>query len=372
MRIIHVVTLFTPDGAFGGPTRVAINQTRELLERGHDVTLAGAASGYGKTLPTTVDGVPVRLFPARRLIPRTGFAGLTSPRLLAWLGRRTNHVDLMHIHLARDLVTLPAAVVAAVSRTPYVLQPHGMVDAPSNAMASTLDVLATRRVLERARTILCLTELEEDQVAGLSAHQLPTEILPNGVPIALTEANPSQIEVLFLARLHSRKRPTTFVQAAIHLAKTRPGVIFSLVGPDEGEGPAITQQLRDNDQPPQIRQEGALDPGQTLERLRASSIYVLPAVNEPFPMSVLEAMSVGKPVIVTNTCGLAEFIRQTHSGIVIDDSVESLQAAITVLLDDDALRNTMGTNALAAVRTRYGMDNIAERLIGFYEGASVG
>ena len=81
MKIIHVVTLFTPDGAFGGPTRVAVNQTRELRTRGHDVTLAGAALGYGETLPKAIDGVPVRLFPARRVVPRTGFAGLTSPGL---------------------------------------------------------------------------------------------------------------------------------------------------------------------------------------------------------------------------------------------------------------------------------------------------
>ena len=372
MKIIHVVTLFTPDGAFGGPTRVAINQTRELRERGHDVTLAGAAMGYGKQLPTNVDGVPVRLFPARRLIPRTGFAGLTSPGLLAWFGRHIKQVDLVHIHLARDLVTLPAAAIAAATRTSYVLQPHGMVDAPSNALASVLDVLATRAILQRAQTILCLNELEEDQVAGLSTRPLATEILPNGVPMAIAEGNPSEIEVLFLARLHPRKRPTTFVEAAISLARIRPDVIFSLVGPDEGEGPAITNQLRRSGAPAQIRREGALDPGQTLERLRTSSIYVLPAVNEPFPMSVLEAMSVGKPVIVTDSCGLADFIEKTKSGLVVDDTVESLEAAIAVLLDDEPLRNSMGANALSAVRSRYGMNNIAELLIGFYEVARVG
>jgi glycosyltransferase involved in cell wall biosynthesis len=190
--------------------------------------------------------------------------------------------------------------------------------------------------------------------------------------MARPEINPGDIEVLFLARLHPRKRPTIFVEAAIRLARIRPDVIFALVGPDEGEGPAITGQLRENGAAPRIKREGALDPGQTLERLRTSTIYVLPAVNEPFPMSVLEAMSVGKPVIVTDSCGLAGFIEETNSGLVVDDTVESLEKAIAMLLDDETLRNSMGVNALSAVRSRYGMDNIADRLIGFYEVARVG
>src|SRR5664279_4562699 len=94
VKIIHVVTLFTPDGAFGGPTRVAINQTRELRRRGHDVTLAGAALGFGPNLPSTVDGVPVRLFRARRVVPRSGFAGLTSLALLRWLRAECRSTDL--------------------------------------------------------------------------------------------------------------------------------------------------------------------------------------------------------------------------------------------------------------------------------------
>ena len=46
MRILHVVTLVSPDGAFGGPVRVAENLARELRRRGHDVTVAAAASGF--------------------------------------------------------------------------------------------------------------------------------------------------------------------------------------------------------------------------------------------------------------------------------------------------------------------------------------
>ena len=47
MRILQVATLFTPDGEYGGPVRVAMNQALALAAAGHEVTLAGAARGVG-------------------------------------------------------------------------------------------------------------------------------------------------------------------------------------------------------------------------------------------------------------------------------------------------------------------------------------
>lgn len=87
MRILSVVTLVSPDGAFGGPVRVALNQATALRELGHDVTLAAGGRGFDEP-PTELDGVPVRLFPARTVVPGIGFAGLSSPACCGGCGRR--------------------------------------------------------------------------------------------------------------------------------------------------------------------------------------------------------------------------------------------------------------------------------------------
>ena len=84
MRILQVVTLLSPDGEYGGPARVALNQSAELLSRGHDVLVVGAARGY-RDMPTELNGVPVKVFAARTLLPRTGFAGIGAPQLTRWL-----------------------------------------------------------------------------------------------------------------------------------------------------------------------------------------------------------------------------------------------------------------------------------------------
>jgi glycosyltransferase involved in cell wall biosynthesis len=83
-------------------------------------------------------------------------------------------------------------------------------------------------------------------------------------------------------------------------------------------------------------------------------------------MAILEAMSVGLPVIVTDSCGLAPLIDDTHSGIVVDDSVESLAEAMRRLILDTELRENMGRAARQAVQDRFSMEAIGRELVRMY------
>lgn len=373
MKILQVCTLISPDGAFGGPVRVAVNQTRALREAGHEVTLLAGAQGYKKVLPSEYDGVPVRLFPARRAILGTGFAGLASPQLLRYIKSAAKTVDVLHVHMARDLVTLPVAAWAKKSGVPYVLQTHGMIDPSGNPLAVPLDAIWTRPVLAAAESVLYLTEVEKDGLDRVSRNPLSFQKLGNGVPLAKVVPNweeTGQVEVLFLARLHARKRPNVFIEMATSLAAAFPDVSFRLVGPDEGEGAACTQAIEDARLGEALAWEGPLAPELTQDRLAAASIYVLPSVNEPFPMSVLEAMSLGKPVVVTNSCGIAESIAAAGAGIVVDDTAESLHKAVHRLLSDSSLRLEMGRNALALAHENFGMDGVVKTLCDTYERAT--
>ena len=77
MRIAQVVTLVSPDGAYGGPVRVAVNQLAALKASGHDVTLFSTHRGY-EAPPAEIDGVRLVSYKARTVIPKVGFAGLAS------------------------------------------------------------------------------------------------------------------------------------------------------------------------------------------------------------------------------------------------------------------------------------------------------
>ncbi len=369
MRILSVVTLVTPDGAYGGPVRVAVNQARALHELGHEVTLAAATRGFAEA-PVELDGVPVRLFPARTLLPGTGFAGLTSPGLLRWLRTAVKQADVVHIHAARDLVTLPAAAIARRAGVPYFLQTHGMIDPSANPLAAPLDAALTRPLARAAAGVFHLTDLEREQLTTV-AGELRFHQLPNGVPVADAGEPQAPPEVLYLARLAPRKRPLAFVDAARLVHATHPNATFALVGPDEGEGEAVhraVEQAATAGVP--IRYEGALAPEATLDRVRRASVYVLPSVDEPYPMSVLEALSVARPVVVTDTCGLADFVTRHDAGLVVDAGVDSLAAAIGTLLANPAEATARGRRGQGAVRSELSMGAIAAELAARYAAAS--
>lgn len=369
MRILSVVSLVSPDGAYGGPLRVAANQAQALIEQGHRVTLAAGVRGY-QTIPDTVQGVPAQLFPARTVIPGTGFAGLASWGLQQWVKRAARAFDVAHVHLARDLVTLPAARALLQAKIPLFVQPHGMIDPSSNPLAIPLDAQLTRPVLRGAEAVFYLTKLERDhlrQVAG----ELAVLPLANGVPFAESESAPDDSpEVLFLARLAPRKRPVTFVEAAEILGTRFPQARFTLVGPDEGEGSAVSAAIdRARAAGVSVTWEGALAPEETLNRMRNASIYVLPSVDEPYGMTVVEALSVARPVVVTHSCGLADFVTEHDAGGVSDLSVAGLAEAIAALLQDLPAAAAMGRRGQQAVRTELSMAAIATELSARYSAA---
>ncbi len=370
MRIISVVTLISPLGEYGGPTRVALNQAAALRARGHDVVVAAATRGFDE-VPTSISDVPVKLFPARQALPGAGFAGLSSPGLWRWVRREARSVDVLHVHGARDLVTLPAARLAHLARVPYFLQSHGMIDPSSHPLARPVDAVLTRPVLRAAEAVFHLTALERDQLTEVSRGAARLLPLHNGVPAA--EAGPpatDDVEVLYLARLAPRKRPLSFVEAAVALHAEHPGVRFSLVGPDEGEGAKVARAIElAQRQGVQIQWEGALSPGQTLDRLRHATVYVLPSVDEPYPMSVLEAMSVARPVVITDTCGLSGVVTEAGAGHVTDSTTGSLVSAIGQLLKDPDESAAMGRRGRAFVLEQMSMDSIAETLEGHYASA---
>jgi len=372
VRILHVVTMVSPDGAFGGPARVTANLAVGLAGRGHEVLVAAGHLGYGAAgPPSDLDGAPARLFPLRRISKAAGVSGLVSPSLLRWARAALAQVDLVHVHLARDLVTLPVAALAVRRGVPLVLQPHGMVVPSTHPLSTPLDAVLTRRVLRSAAAVLHLTRAEQEGLSAVARGPIALRRLGNGVPCAADTPAPSgRPELLFCARLQQRKRPLLFVRAAARLLHEGVDASFVLVGPDGGEGSAVRAAVAKVGDPDRLRWEGALTPAQTLSRMARASALVLPSVNEPYPMSVLEAMSVGRSVLVTQSCGLADAVRTHDCGVVVDESLEGLVAGMQQLVvDAEGLARRSG-NAVCTARGLFGMESVTDRLEQIYQAVA--
>lgn len=371
MKIVHVATLITPDGTYGGPIRVATNLVKELGTRGHECSLWAGSRGYS---PETrwLDGVSVRLNPARVVLPALGFATTMAPGMLLRVFADRKGIDLLHIHLARDFVTLPAALAARALRIPYVVQTHGMIGFKAHPLARLFDAVFTRPALRGAAQILYLTSVEEGDLRLTDPKLTRLSRLGHGIELPPTSDHANKTascEVLFLARMHARKRPQVFVRSAIGVLRRGGDATFRLVGPDEGEVAPTAEQIRRFDHGGKILYEGALPQGRTNERISQCDLYVLPSVNEPFGMSVMEAMALGKPVIVTDSCGLAPYIESAGAGMVVGPEESELEHAMQHLVECPRLRREMGERGRELVQREFGIAAVGDRLTRVYQEA---
>ncbi|MFE2327451.1 glycosyltransferase [Streptomyces sp. NPDC059385] len=370
MKVLHAVTLHSPSHAFGGPVRVALNLAKGLRARGHGARLLALGEGFGEPWPDSVEGVPARLFPARRLLP-LGFSGMTSPALLASAGRLVREADVVHVHLARDLVTLPVALAALRAGRPLVLQTHGMVDPSEKLLAKVLDAVAVRRVLRGADAVLYLTPYEREGLdAVVGAPPLARAVrLVNGTPAQEERPAPSgPPRILYSARLQARKRPVDFVDAAPAVLAVRPDAHFVVAGPDEGELAAVRARITALGLSDRFTVPGALSAREVQAELRRAHVYVLPSVDEPFPMSVLEALAVGAPVVVTRSNGLARDVGAAGAGRVVDPGPAGVSAAVLSLLDP-AVNAEASRAARKLADGSFSMDAVLDTLLPVYADA---
>lgn len=380
MRVLHVVTLHTPTHAFGGPTRVALNLCRGLRERGDQAVLLALGDEFDGPMPREVADVPVRLFQARHVLPRFEVSGITSPTMLARAAAYARSADVVHVHLMRDLITLPFALLAMAAGRPVVVQTHGMVDPTDKRVARLVDLLGMRRALRRADAVLYLTERERRETAAVvEPHALaPAHRLVNGVPARerrpkeRTSRDGGPPTVLYLARVQEGKRPQDFVAAMPTVLAAHPDARFVLAGPDTGalaKTLALAERLGVRGA---LAQPGSLDGAAVLTALRRADVFVLPSIQDAFSVSALEAMSVGTPVVVTATTGLAPDVGAAGAGRVVaapdvppGENGPLIGRAIMDLLDP-AANERASHAAWQLVRDRFTIDGVVDTLRGIY------
>ena len=357
MRILHVVPYLSADGAFGGPVAVAVEQTTALAALGHRVALV--AGWDGRTRPST-RGVALRFVRAVR--GRLPLAVVLAPGVpLAVLAARCR-ADVVHLHAGRDLVSL-SALLAARGHPRVVLQPHGMVMPDARPAARLIDALIVRPALQRAAVVLALTDDEERGLQAVARGGARIERIRNGVRVGspILDRAPTA-PVLFLARLHPRKQAPVFVDAAARVLAAGVDRVFEVAGPDEGDRTRVAEAIAAAGRADRISLTGPVAPDETGARLAAAAVYVLPSRGEVFPMTVLEALAAGTPVVLSDDCGLAPELAAVSAAVVVPPTAAAVAHAISALLQDEPGRYALAERGLAALRDRYGVQAVARRL----------
>jgi glycosyltransferase involved in cell wall biosynthesis len=243
--------------------------------------------------------------------------------------------------------------------------------------------MAVRYVLRRADMITCDCQVVADKIVQLSGY--PRErivVFPWGVDRRLFhpdvpptperralgwDGNP----VLIMNRTF---RPlynvSGFLEAMPRVLERRPDVrVFLLgAGPQEPMLRSLARRLGLEDV---VRFVGPVPPEQMATWLRASDLYVSNSFSDGASLSLLEAMSCGLPVVVSDVPALLEWVTDGVNGLVVPrgDSA-ALARAMVRLVEDDAARGRMGreNRAIAVQRADWAanfrrLEEIYRRLV---------
>lgn len=365
MKVAHVVTAITPDGSYGGPLQVALNQIRSLRERGVDALLLGGGSGFEGKLPTTYEGVPCKLFPTAVALEKK-YASWFSPGMLLWLVRHAREFDFFHIHLARDSITVPSSHIVLNQRIPFLVQTHGMVTPSDRYVLRMYDSLLTRRILGRASAVAALTTQERSDLLGVLGQSRSIEILGNGVPLPESRSQPGRRkEVLFVGRLHGVKRPMQFVRMAAALAGEFPDYVFTLIGPDEGEGVEVQNALRalNSDQ---VQWLGPMTGAEVQRYMDGVEVVVCTSARESFGLAIVEAGRSGSALVMPLDLVLAPSFVEHQAAATYDGTLSDLIDTVRALLESPSSMVTMGNSARAMVEAHFDTETITDRLLELY------
>lgn len=286
-----------------------------------------------------------------------------TPGYLRTVRRWLRRINPAVVH-ANSLLMLPEAAVARSLGLPVVFQVHELARPGRKREASVRAAAATGDVL------VGVSDAVAEMLRG-RAGLTPVLTVHNGVPAVERRARreDGRFIVGTVGYVSRAKGTDVFLRAAELALAERPDLAFEHVGQPRLWGDdAFDETIEAAAVAPPLRALRLLGRAPVDEALARWSLFVLSSRTEGFPLSTLQAMAAGVPVVATAVGGIPEQIRHLETGILVaPDDPAGIADWIVRLHDDAALRERLGEAAHVHVLRSFTLTNQAEGLARAYE-----
>jgi glycosyltransferase involved in cell wall biosynthesis len=319
--------------------------------RRHVGWLAGALEARGWEVTTAgPEGVLDGIRPLDVVVP--------VPRGRAALRRASAGVDLVHAH------GLKAGWLASTvrARPPVVVTVHNLVlDEVAGRRARVLRALEGW-LPRRVDAVIAVSEAIGKRFSSApDVHVIPpagpSPVVGRDRDAVRRELGIGEDErlVVTVARLHPQKDLPTFFAAVEGLPRTR--VVVFGEGPEEAELRRVA--------PANVALAGARPT--VADEIAAADVFVVPSRGESGPLVLLEAMSLGRPVVTTDVGFAATVVRDGETGRLVPvGDVARMRQAITDVLDDPGDAAAMGERGRSAVDAAFSAAELVDRIESVY------
>lgn len=353
----------------GGVVNHITSLERYLTRIGHEVKIIAPAS---KAVPDLGDHfIPVgkpRSIPSSGSIARITISLNLSSRIQAVLDRE--NFDLIHLH--EPLCPMLCTTVLRLSKTANIGTFHAFGGRPSYNWATPVIKLYMKRWFRKLHGKIAVSE---SAMKYINRH-FPGyyNIIPNGIDLEhfSPDASPidefcdGKVNILFVGRLERRKGLSYLLEAYKQVKKEAPISRLIVVGPGirlrhKYENQVLRDGLKD------VVFTGYVSSDDLPRYYRSADIVCAPATGaESFGIILLEAMSMGKPIVASDVGGYAGVITHGTDGLLVPPKdAQRLAQALIPLMTDESLRWKMGAKGRLKAE-EYSWERIAKRVLDYY------
>lgn len=299
------------------------------------------------------EGIPVQL--GRTLGPRQiGYSPDLGRKLAA------ADIDLLHLHGIWMATSHLAERWATLTRRPYVISPHGMLDPWITQRGQAKKAIARlgyeHRSWRRATLFHALTGAEAADIQRETGNDA-IAVIPNAVDAHLYDdarRNSATARIVYLGRIHPKKNIDGLIDAWQDLVRQRGKAApeLTIAGWGDPIHVAALQTRIDLAQDSRLSFIGPVYGDAKRALIENATALALPSHSEGLPMVILESWAAGIPVTMSQHCNLPVGFT---SGAAIDSGVDahSISAALAVLLDEDEVSRQFRSTAARNLITQY-------------------
>ncbi len=359
MKITILVVGFPPRWT-GGTEIATYNIAKYLMKRGHEAHIITTLDD-GLLKKSTEEGFFIHRIESSEIPMLFSIRALFEEKRIG--------SDIIH---AQGLyMGFPAFLIKKILKRPYVIWSRG-----SDVYFSwKYKSLTSKPILKNADAVITLTEDMKKEMQKIYDREI--FVLPNGIDSwkfnSLSKENSrkelkiqeNEKIILFVGGLRHVKGARYLIEAMKTIIDREKNARLLIVG-DGDEKEFLKDLVKRLNLQEHVNFAGKIPNENIPEYMVASDIFVLPSLSEGFPVTVLEAMASGLPIVTTDVRGLSEIVKEGENGFLVKpENPGEIAEKVLLILEDTELRERISLSNKEKSK-KYSWESVVARLEDVY------
>lgn len=374
MKILVIIPSYKPAYTYGGPIRAVSALSEVLAKSGHDVSVYTTSANGADELDVItgkeyiVDGVKVTYFPRM-----TKGHSTLSPQLLSAFYINASKFNIIHIQSWWNLISVPVAWICIKKDILPVISPRGTLTNFTFThnrvfVKKWLHSFIGKSLLEKS--VLLFSSTREKEEAKKYITPKFDYIIPNLLELPSKRygnyREEEYLKVIYLGRIDPAKNIELLLEVFQSIIDTP--MHLQIVGAGDQ---AYTRELKEKScDLSSLEWLGSVDGEEKYKLLAEADVLVLPSHTENFGNVVLESLSQGTPVMVSENVGAKDYVLNNNLGWVVSGGVKNWKAAFRTVWLEREKNTSIRQRAFDCIRRDYLEKNQEQAYIEIYQNHS--